>query len=345
MKTLALLLFLPAVLWVAACAHSGSRQTAKNSAPRTPNSEQGQPAAQQTREKSEVVNKAVPQAASSAQKEDGKNTASQAPDLKTSAPAGGPVQRALPAGAVAVRLEEAREKLHVSEVTEKRIAAQLDQLKKSGKASSEDIRNYETYLDSVRGLVAENRKIVARMQAAYAGRPMGMKNSASAGGAHKAMATQSPGQQIDDEVKALDRQLNASLDEFDGVLLKQMDEIRAESADTMRDLAQQAAEAAERLRKNGAAADTSANRAQKAPSTKPSEDSRSDQETAGSATASGNQSSRQGPGAAASKQRRAGYEDDDIVARQLREAAEKETDPELKKKLWEEYDQYKKNQR
>jgi hypothetical protein len=33
--------------------------------------------------------------------------------------------------------------------------------------------------------------------------------------------------------------------------------------------------------------------------------------------------------------------DDDIVARQLREAAEKETDPELKKKLWEEYYKYK----
>ena len=34
-------------------------------------------------------------------------------------------------------------------------------------------------------------------------------------------------------------------------------------------------------------------------------------------------------------------EDDDIVARQLREAAEKEQDPELKEKLWEEYWKYK----
>ena len=34
--------------------------------------------------------------------------------------------------------------------------------------------------------------------------------------------------------------------------------------------------------------------------------------------------------------------DDDVVARQLREAAEKETDPELKKKLWREYEAYKK---
>lgn len=35
--------------------------------------------------------------------------------------------------------------------------------------------------------------------------------------------------------------------------------------------------------------------------------------------------------------------DDDIVARQLREAAEKETDAELKKKLWEEYKNYKRS--
>lgn len=39
--------------------------------------------------------------------------------------------------------------------------------------------------------------------------------------------------------------------------------------------------------------------------------------------------------------RRPPPKDDDIVARQLREAAEKETDPELKKKLWEEYWKYK----
>ncbi len=34
-------------------------------------------------------------------------------------------------------------------------------------------------------------------------------------------------------------------------------------------------------------------------------------------------------------------QDDDIVAQQLREAAMAETDPELKKKLWEEYRRYK----
>lgn len=36
-------------------------------------------------------------------------------------------------------------------------------------------------------------------------------------------------------------------------------------------------------------------------------------------------------------------DDDDIVARRLRRAAEQETDPELKEKLWKEYIEYKKN--
>lgn len=38
-------------------------------------------------------------------------------------------------------------------------------------------------------------------------------------------------------------------------------------------------------------------------------------------------------------------EDDDIVARRLRRAAEQETDPELKEKLWKEYADYKRNVR
>lgn len=37
--------------------------------------------------------------------------------------------------------------------------------------------------------------------------------------------------------------------------------------------------------------------------------------------------------------------DDDIVARRLRRAAEQETDPELKEKLWKEYEDYKKSVR
>ncbi|MGL6161665.1 hypothetical protein [Microbulbifer sp.] len=37
--------------------------------------------------------------------------------------------------------------------------------------------------------------------------------------------------------------------------------------------------------------------------------------------------------------------DDDVVARQIREAATRESDPELREKLWEEYRKYKKSQK
>jgi len=66
------------------------------------------------------------------------------------------------------KLAEARRNLRISEATEKRIAAELEQLKKSGAASPETIKNYETYHESVQGMVAENRKIVAQMEAAKA---------------------------------------------------------------------------------------------------------------------------------------------------------------------------------
>jgi hypothetical protein len=76
---------------------------------------------------------------------------------------------------------------------------------------------------------------------------------------------------------------------------------------------------------------------------KSSEDGRSASATPGgtpsassSGTTAGSRQGAQGRPAA-----RDGGSDDDVVARQLREAAEKETDPVLKEKLWAEYRKYK----
>lgn len=51
------------------------------------------------------------------------------------------------------------------------------------------------------------------------------------------------------------------------------------------------------------------------------------------------------PGTAGREVPRDGGVDDDVVARQLREAAEKETDPVLKQKLWAEYEKYREARR
>jgi hypothetical protein len=157
-----------------------------------------------------------------------------------------------------------------------------------------------------------------------------------------------PEEQTTDEVAALDRQLNASLNQFDAKLLKEMDDIRDGSAEKMRDLAQEAAEAAKRLREKGVDVDTSGSESSEGSEEevdREREQTQTEQGTEGSKSASKDSSRPGGKGAGGADRGRAPSEDDDIVARQLREAAENETDPELKEKLWKEYDEYKKNQR
>jgi hypothetical protein len=240
------------------------------------------------------------------------------------------------------KLAEARRNLRISEATEKRIAAELEQLKKSGAASPETIKNYETYHESVQGMVAENRKIVAQMEAAKARHPAGEKSSETTGGGQldNMLDPAIPEAQTTDEVAVLDRQLNASLNEFDARLLKEMDAIRDDSAEKMRDLAQDAAEAAKRLREKGVDVNTSGSESSEASA---ATQTQAEQGAKGSKTASTDSSRQSGQGSSREEQGRVGSEDDDIVARQLREAAENETDPELKEKLWKEYDEYKKN--
>ena len=93
------------------------------------------------------------------------------------------------------------------------------------------------------------------------------------------------------------------------------------------------------------------------PGTEGAESSQTGKETGGSASGMGESAvSGKGQGQGAGSDQ-AGAEasqpgtrefetgNDDIVARQLREAAERETDPELKKKLWEEYRKYKEGAR
>jgi hypothetical protein len=255
------------------------------------------------------------------------------------------------------KLAKARDDLRVSQATEKRIAAELEKLKQSGDASDEDIRNYEAYLERVQAMVAENRKAVAKMEKAYAKHPSGKKTSSES---PKLSDQQISEEQTRDPVAELDRQLSASLNEFDAVLLKEMESIESESTAKMRDLAQEAAEAAKRLKEKGVELDTEESKTADAESTqskegqqskagdkdasrKEKEGSETEQGEVDDAVASSDRSKGEGSGSKRDPGSRYSKEDDDIVARQLREAAENETDPELKEKLWKEYEEYKKN--
>jgi hypothetical protein len=359
-------------LWFAACKSTPSPSTpappqpqageTQNTPPQTSSTpaESTQPESQQ---KSKSGQTTAPEAAPAKQSE----SPEKSPDSQTPSAGATESQRqkteqgALQNGKTAqqtadAKLAKARDNLRLSQATEKRIAAELEKRKESGNASAEDIRNHEAYLERVRAMVAENRRAVSKMEKAYAEHPA---DPESTGKSPEVSDQQIPEEQIEDPVAELDRQLSASLTEFDGMLLKEMETIETESESKMRDLAQEAAEAAKRLKEKGVDLGTNESKSDDSESTQ-GEETR--QGKAGDTDESGQEKgaeSQQGEGddtvAAADSAKGEGSgpkrdpgsryskEDDDIVARQLREAAENETDPELKEKLWKEYEEYKKN--
>jgi hypothetical protein len=131
----------------------------------------------------------------------------------------------------------------------------------------------------------------------------------------------------------LDAELGAGLGEFDQRLLREQERVKAKASKSTAGAAAGG---------QGAAA--------------ASEDADASAATGGSAspvdTGGGGSPAEQPPGAGGGSRGEASARppppadipdgrDDDVVARQLREAAEKESDPELRKKLWDEYRRYK----
>lgn len=258
-----------------------------------------------------------------------------------------------PQDEVQLRLEKARENLRISQATEGRISSELEQLKNSGKATPEILKDYETYLNRIQAMVNENQKIVNNMGAAYSryqksAKTTGCSNSIQS---EDNLYTEILAEEEPDDLTVLDRELNDSLAEFDEMLLKEMDEIRAKSENNMNNIAGEAAEAAERLREKGVDVSSSEDDQKSQPEgeIKDQEQGENELEQGGSyskvpVTDSRDDKSRSDDDATYSKQDKQNHgsaQDDDIVARQLREAAEQETDPELKKKLWKEYEDYK----
>jgi len=152
-----------------------------------------------------------------------------------------------------------------------------------------------------------------------------------------------------EQVAALDKSLTDALGEFDEQLLKEEQRVAGRTP-TERE--------SDRGYGGGGGSGSSgqygsgqngAGQAGTTSGTQGQESSQNDSGSSQSGQGSGASSSGAGAGTGSQEQQddpRSGSQEiesgyDDIVARQLREAAEKETDPELKKKLWEEYRKYK----
>ncbi len=286
-------------------------------------------------------------------------------------------------------LESARKDLYISIASEKKIISEIEKLKKSGNASDDTIKDYELYLSRVQALVAEKRKVVAKIKALYTKYDVQKEPDGSDKKDRMSMVDlELPEEKVVDKIAELDRQLDSSLADFDGMLLKELDLVHVKSSEKMRDLADEAEAAAKRLREKGIDIDSDSEKgsaksekgsspehqeakkgeqgAVKADKTSSADHQEAQKGKSGSKIGGKNKSEKGKDDAVLAGQPESGEgskdragvegsessehpgsqydsEDDDIVAKQLREAAEGETDPELKKKLWKEYEQYRKN--
>jgi hypothetical protein len=260
-------------------------------------------------------------------------------------------------------LVQARENLRISKASEEYIRYDISRLKASTDTPASTIQDYENYHERLKELVDANQRQVDQLEALqrkYTGQPAVSTHNQKVVN-DSSQDPDIPEASISDPVADLDRQLDQSLAAFDVVLLKEMELIKIQSKEEIKELTDEIEAARQRLEEQGIEID--------APEEQQSDEAPLDQESQEpmEETQAGSQeqpekedtmvgdveSSTQtdptetGTGAGGmsekEKEQYGSGEDDDIVARQLREAAEKETDPELRKKLWKEYETYKKN--
>ena len=163
------------------------------------------------------------------------------------------------------------------------------------------------------------------------------------GGAGGSAVPPAQAQTAEERRAALDKQLNDSLRSFDARLRKEQQKIAQE-----RDARQIAASTtSDDAVKSGAGqtaaalASTSTEIPAKTSESRGSRTSKRGEAPSPHAGGSNGNANSSGNGAVANE--RPDGNDNDVVARRLRKAAEQETDPELKDKLWKEYVEYKKN--
>ncbi|MDR4508184.1 MAG: hypothetical protein MRJ65_08110 [Candidatus Brocadiaceae bacterium] len=248
-------------------------------------------------------------------------------------------------------LERARANLRASQEKEKRLASELEQLKNSEMATPEMVEEYESELDRVQAMVKENQKNVDAMESGSQKKSQTMTSSNGSNmeqkkdGLHTGIQA---GKEVD-ELAVLEGEMEESLVAFDEILLKEMEDIRAKSENTMggsskgADTSRTSGETLSGKQAQGEGyGEEDIGREYRERETEqeggygnvPVDEKHGEQSQSTNGTVSG-------------KRGRPPYgstQDDDIVARQLREAAEKETDPVLKEKLWKEYEEYKKGQ-
>ena len=266
----------------------------------------------------------------------------------------------LPGGALAAGdadIQAARHELHLRTETERRMRRDFESLLGNNQMSATEISEFENYLTGLGRMVDEQRRLVASLEG---------RGGEGAGGSTRAAALPADydrGQTDDEKIALLDAELSSSLSEFDEKLLREQKELAEKSRSAS---AGGSGEQSERGQGtsgkagegegggeggNVAGGSGGESGGESSPGGESERQAESGQQGGtGGAGAEGNEQVASAGGASGDG-RQAGKiatppdipdgKDDDIVARQLREAAENEQDPELRAKLWEEYRKYK----
>jgi hypothetical protein len=157
---------------------------------------------------------------------------------------------------------------------------------------------------------------------------------------------------VGEKVSALDAELATGLGEFDEMLLQEQQRVKAARTTSRQGAASGGDGGSARGAGGGGASGSdgasgeTGEAADSGEATESTETSPSSApQTAASATGKGGAGAPPRPAAAGQPDDIPDASDDDVVARQLREAAEKEQDPALKQRLWEEYRRYKRGSR
>jgi hypothetical protein len=239
-------------------------------------------------------------------------------------------------------LEQARHDLAISEQVLATMIERVRLARADPGVEAAERQRLDQYLARVEKLVALNRERLAALSRPAAGQPGGAASNAPRAAQAPRLATEA------EEIAELEKKLSASLGEFDELLLEEARRARTRNADA---------------RSNRGGSGGSGTGPAVAGGTGGGTEGAGAAATAAGATASGNaeaDSPRSAGEPGSPGARITGTEagaaggttaavppdvgdgsDDDVVARQIRKAAENEADPDLRKKLWEEYRKYK----
>ena len=249
----------------------------------------------------------------------------------------------------AVELESARESLTAARVTLARTIEELRTLLNNNGLTQTEKEDFLSYINKLRQVVEDNCLEVLKIKSEL--NDDTPEDGCETSGSGSAQVSFPEEKTEDERVATLEDQLRSSMSEFDELLLREMEKLERQRS-SAGGPSGGATGSGEGSGETGTSGETSASESTAESGQQESgADQQGQQQTATAArtTESGQQQSgshgggqsTDPTGSKVTRDEPPDQGDDDIVARQLREAAENETDPVLREKLWEEYRRYK----